>query len=176
MCINRLCSVKASLAQTGRMWRKISLQSGISLIELIVFIIIVSTSIVGILSVMNVTVKSSADPMVRKQAIAMAEAIMDEVLAKDYAPNSGFAGPDVSPCPNRPLYDDVDDYNCFSGGAAVITGTNTLGATAISTLANYKATVTVATVTVGGIAMKKITVTVTDGAQTIQLFGYRGSY
>jgi MSHA pilin protein MshD len=67
-------------------------QRGMSLIELIMFIVIVSVGIVGILLVMNVTVKSSADPMVRKQALAMAEAILGEILAKDFAnPTGGYA-------------------------------------------------------------------------------------
>ena len=47
-------------------------QRGFTMIELIVFIVVVSAGIAGILSVMNTTVKSSADPMLRKQAVAIA--------------------------------------------------------------------------------------------------------
>lgn len=54
-------------------------QAGISLIELIMFIVIVSLGIVGILSVMNVTTKASADPMLRKQALAIAESLLEEI-------------------------------------------------------------------------------------------------
>jgi MSHA pilin protein MshD len=154
-------------------------QSGISLIELVVFIIIVSVGIVGILSVMNVAVKSSSDPMLRKQSVAMAEAIMDEVLAKDYVnPSGGYTETDSTNCSNRLQYDDVDDYNCFSGtpATAVIAGNSTLGASSISALSGYKATVTVAPAVVNSAAMKKITVTVTGGAETISLYGYKGSY
>ncbi len=53
--------------------------SGISLVELIMFIVIVSLGIVGILSVMNVTTKASADPMLRKQAVAIAESLLEEI-------------------------------------------------------------------------------------------------
>ena len=155
-------------------------QLGLSLVELIMFIIIVSVGIAGILLVMNVSVKSSADPMLRKQAVAMAEAILDEVLAKDYVNPAvgGFTESTPSTCPGRPQYDDVDDYNCFSGApaTAVISGTNTLGATSIVALSSYSATVSVAPVVVSGATMKKVTVTVTGGAETIQLFGYRASY
>jgi MSHA pilin protein MshD len=154
-------------------------QSGISLIELIIFIIIVSVSVVGILSVMNVTVQHSTDPMLRKQSMALAEAILDEVLAKDYAnPSGGFTETDFTNCSGRLQYDDVDDYNCFSGtpSTAVISGSSTLGATSIAGLSSYQATISVTPITVNGAAMKKITVTVTGGAETIQLYGYRGSY
>jgi MSHA pilin protein MshD len=52
---------------------------GASLIELIMFMVIVSVGLAGILSVMNITTKSSADPMVRKQAIAIAESLLEEI-------------------------------------------------------------------------------------------------
>ena len=95
-------------------------QLGLSLIELIIFIIIVSVGLAGILLVMNVTVKSSADPMLRKQAVAMAEAILDEVLAKEYInPVGGFPEGDTTNCSGRALYDDVDEYNCFDGVPAL---------------------------------------------------------
>jgi MSHA pilin protein MshD len=170
---------KPVLAKRPDVRRRGYAQSGFSLIELIVFIIIVSVGVVGILSVMNVTVKSSADPMVRKQAVAMAEAILDEVLSKAYAnPPGGYTETDLTNCSGRPQYDDVDDYNCFDGApsTAVIQGSNTLGASAIPALASYTATVASAPVTVAGVTMKRITVTVTGGPETIQLFGYRANY
>lgn len=156
-------------------------QLGLSLVELIMFIVIVSVGIAGILLVMNVSVKSSADPMLRKQAVAMAEAILDEVLAKDYAsPAVGdFAEVDFVNCSGRPQYDDVNDYACFDGApaSAVIFGNSTLGATSIPALAGYSATVSVAAPALfSGATMKKVTVTVTGGAETIQLFGYRAGY
>lgn len=54
-------------------------QRGISLIELVMFIVIVSVALAGILLVMNVTTKSSADPLVHKQALAIAESLLEEV-------------------------------------------------------------------------------------------------
>ena len=54
-------------------------QRGISLIELIMFIVIVSVALAGILLVMNVTTKSSADPLIHKQALAIAESLLEEV-------------------------------------------------------------------------------------------------
>ena len=54
-------------------------QRGVSLIELIMFIVIVGVALAGILLVMNVTTKSSADPLVHKQALAIAESLLEEV-------------------------------------------------------------------------------------------------
>jgi len=154
-------------------------QRGISLIEVVVFIVIVSVGVVGLMSVMSTTVRYSADPMQRKQAVAMAEAILDEVLAKDFAnPAGGFGETNFNTCPGRLQYDDVGDYACFDGvpATAVILGTNTLGASFIPALAGYSATVAVADVTVSSAAMKRITVTVTGGAEPIELSGYRADY
>lgn len=54
-------------------------QRGVSLVELIMFIVIVSVALAGILLVMNVTTKSSADPVIHKQALAIAESLLEEV-------------------------------------------------------------------------------------------------
>ena len=53
--------------------------AGFTLIELIMYIVIVSVGVVGILSVLNITVKSSADPLIRKQMLATAEGLLEEV-------------------------------------------------------------------------------------------------
>src|SRR3989338_1263551 len=54
-------------------------QRGISLVELIMFIVIVGVALAGILLVMDTTTKSSADPLIRKQALAIAESLLEEV-------------------------------------------------------------------------------------------------
>jgi MSHA pilin protein MshD len=54
-------------------------QSGLTLIELVMFIVIVSIGVVGILSVMNYTTSRSADPLLNTQAISIAEALMEEI-------------------------------------------------------------------------------------------------
>ena len=58
--------------------------AGVTLIELIVFIVIVGVALAGVLSILNVSVRSSADPMVRKQMLAIAEALMEEVSAQPF--------------------------------------------------------------------------------------------
>ena len=51
-----------------------------SLIELVIFIVIVSIAVTGVLVVYNQSVRGSADPLVRKQAVAIAESLLTEVL------------------------------------------------------------------------------------------------
>lgn len=59
-------------------------QRGLTMVELIIFIVVVSVGIAGIMSVFNLTVRHSADPMIRKQAIAIAEALMEEVALQPF--------------------------------------------------------------------------------------------
>jgi MSHA pilin protein MshD len=58
-------------------------QRGVTMIELILFIVIVGVAVGGILTVMNLTSRGSADPVRRKQALIIAEGLLEEVeLAK----------------------------------------------------------------------------------------------
>jgi MSHA pilin protein MshD len=49
------------------------------MIELLMFIIIVGIAVAGVLSILNITTRSSADPQLRKQALAIAEGLLEEV-------------------------------------------------------------------------------------------------
>jgi MSHA pilin protein MshD len=68
--------------QTSNLRRRKSL--GLSLVELIVFIVIVGASIAGIIAVITVTTRSSADPAIHKQALAIAEAVLEEVQLQPF--------------------------------------------------------------------------------------------
>lgn len=148
-------------------------QHGISLIELILFIVIISIALSSLLMVMNVNTKSSVDPLLRKQALAIAESMLEEVELQDFAnPAGGFAGGGV--VANRASFDDVFDYNGMNTNANVITG--------IAGLASYKVSVAVANPaaawgTVPATDVAQITVTVTDpNGQSVQTVGYRVNY
>lgn len=54
-------------------------QAGASLIEAVIFIVVVSVGVVGLLSTIGPMVQSSADPVVAKQAIAIAESLLTEI-------------------------------------------------------------------------------------------------
>lgn len=52
---------------------------GFSLVEMVVFIVIVTTAIAGVIGALAFMGRHSADPLVRKQAIAIAESLMQEI-------------------------------------------------------------------------------------------------
>jgi len=143
--------------------RRPSAQRGFTLIELIVFIVVISVGIVGILSVMNVTVKSSADPMVRKQAAALADAILEEIMLKSYADPDGVDGETA-----RADMDDVDDFDGKD---------ETLFTDLPAALSDYSVDIDVdPPAAVGGVTMKKVGVTVSRGSESILMVGYRANY
>jgi len=59
-------------------------ERGLSLIELLVFIVVVGIAVTGVLSVFSLNARTSADPVVQKQALAIADSLLEEVLAKPY--------------------------------------------------------------------------------------------
>ena len=81
-------------------------QAGTTLIELVISIVIVSIAVSAVLMALTMSFGSSADPMVRHQAIAIAEAYLEEITLKAFDDPDGVDGE-----ANRTLYDDVDDYN-----------------------------------------------------------------
>lgn len=175
-------------------------QAGVTLVELIMFIIIVSIGIAGILTVFNLTSQKSADPQVRKQMLAIAEALLEEVEFKPFTfcdpndPNAGLpatlssaqctggtGGPnDESRLPlgpetgeTRATFDNVSDYN----GLSLATVSDINGSNPIS---GYAATVSVTQeqleASIPLDASLRITVTVTHGNDSLSLSGYRLRY
>lgn len=138
-------------------------QRGFTLIELIIFMVVVSAGLAGILTVMNTVVKSSADPMVRKQAMALADSILEEIVLKAYADPDGVSGETT-----REAMDDVADYHGK---------TNALFTDLPTDLAAYVIAISVtddaATL---GVSAKKVTVTVSRGSESVQLTGFRANY
>jgi MSHA pilin protein MshD len=53
--------------------------AGVTLVELVVFIVIVGVAMAGLFAAFNTITAASADPQVRKQVLAIAESLMDEV-------------------------------------------------------------------------------------------------
>lgn len=143
---------------------------GFTLIELIIFIVVVGAGLAGILAVSTRVVRSSADPMLTKQTLALAESLLEEILQKDYAnPSGGYSGA------TRAQFDDVSDYNGYStaGGMVDVQGN------AMTELVNYNvapAVVVTALANWNGIPALRVTVSVTGPTGTVSLVGYRSNY
>ena len=156
-------------------------QRGISLIELIIFIVIVGIAVAGVVQVMSRVTASSADAMLRKQAIAVAESVLEEIELKVFTkPAGGFAGPFT--LANRANFDTVTDYDLLTTGGAGITSVST-GA-AVPNLGAYNFAVRVVPAALGAGAFSVpaansvlITVTVTDPrGEAVQISTYRTRY
>jgi MSHA pilin protein MshD len=54
-------------------------EAGLTLVELIMFILVISIAVVGVVEILSYTTRNSADPQARKQALAIAEGLLEEV-------------------------------------------------------------------------------------------------
>lgn len=177
------------MKRAGHRYREI----GATLVELVVSIVVISFGLAGVLLVMNRNISSSGDPMVQHQAIAIAEAYLEEILAKDFcdpdnAPGTCVSGAPGSPtcdvCPvaeaSRDLYDNVCDYR---GLPDTVVRDPTTGA-AIAGLDAYAVAVTITDngATLNGLSggncgVLRVDVAVTGpGSMNYRLDGYRANY
>jgi MSHA pilin protein MshD len=163
-------------------------QRGISLAELLMFIVIVGVGVAGILSVLNQTAARSADPLPVKQAYAIAEALLEEVQLAAFtlcdptdpnvltAPPCGAVGPPSRQVGESRPWDNVIEYEPTVIGPGI---TDITGAP-IGGLGAYSATINVAASGLGSVpagAALLITVTVTGpGGTNVSLSGYRTRY
>lgn len=139
-------------------------QRGVTLIELVVSIVILSVAATGILMVMTQTVLSSADPMLREQATAIAQSYMEEILTQPLTePDGGEVnGPESGE--NRATYDDVWDYHNLNNNA----GARDQNDAAVSGLEGYNIAVAITSTTLGpgaGSPALRIRITVTHDGQ-----------
>ncbi len=144
-----------------------------SLIELVVAIVVISISLTGTFLVLDTTTRRSTDPMLERQAIAIAEAVLEEVLQKAFTdPDDGTLCP--APEATRSLYDNLCDYD----------GLDELGArdqngAAIAGLESYRIVVDLDPTTgfgglTGGSEVVRIDVEVSDPlGRPVRLSGYR---
>lgn len=169
---------------------------GFTLIETIVFILVVGVGVVGLLSAMSTAFRFSADPLPQKQALALAESLMEEITSAGFTfcqpqdPNFLSAtntaqctaalienvGPDtISGVTETRPFDNVNDYVDAFGAAKSIAATDL--SSGIAAPAGYQASVTISEFGIAGISATEsllINVTVTGPNNTrISLDGFR---
>jgi MSHA pilin protein MshD len=146
-------------------------QSGATLIELVIAIVIISISVSAILMALSTSLAQSADPMIRHQAVSIAEAYLEEIALKSFADPDGVDGE-----ASRDLFDDVDDYN-----GLVDVGARDQFNVALADLDDYTVTVAVtasgALPSIASTELFLISVTITHAAQIdFTISAYRANF
>jgi len=176
-------------------------ERGLSYIELLMFIIIVSLCLAGVLAAINMGAQHSSDPMVRKQALAAAESLLEEVQLQPFtycdpndpsAPAATSSSVGATACSaagyvidntanwgagktryGPAFYDNVGDYNNFSMNGTL----SDIFQQSSSALSGYSASVKVTQVGAGfGLAntdVLRIDVNVTGSGNNVTLTGFR---
>jgi len=152
-----------------------SANRGFTLVELILFIIIVAVATSGLFAAINSSTVNNVNPLHQVRALELAQAQMDEIIGKRYddrSPSGGFPPCGSGEAPPVPACDssdgksdlsDIDDYHGFNTVPAAYGG--------------YNMTVSVTSVTLAGRPAKLITVTVDSGANDpVALSAYRGNF
>jgi MSHA pilin protein MshD len=176
---------------------------GVTLIELILFMLIVSIAVVAILRVMGMTSLTGTDPMREKQALAIAESLLEEIELQAFtycdpddanattaisATNCASLAQGLGPNPGETRtgnlkFDNVGDYHNLAPPSPPVIATKPdaivdIQGQIIAGLEDYKVEVT-ETAGVGGDQIQ-IDVTVTSGAGSdavnVKLTGYRYRY
>ncbi|MDH5784288.1 MAG: type II secretion system GspH family protein [Chromatiales bacterium] len=169
-------------------------QHGVSLIELILFIVIIGISLVFIASQFANSSRAIPEPHKRSRALALAQGLMDEILPKKWDENTPVGGGCVATasglCPTGPVaagiaieegsraaYDDIDDYNAISNQSPP----QDAAGTSLTQFQGYSVTVTVAQPGAdwNGIPaadLRLVTVTVTYASESFSVQAYRSNF
>lgn len=142
--------------------------AGFTLVELVISIVVITVGLSGVLTAFNQSVRQSADPLVTKQLLLIAEGLMNEIMGKDFIVQPGGTA--------RSNYNDVSDYHGYRQ-----TGIADNEGTLINGLNAYTVTVAVAAANFLEITAKsgdarQITVTASCGNHSISLVAFRMKY
>ncbi|WP_322567453.1 type IV pilus modification PilV family protein [Thiohalophilus sp.] len=103
-------------------------EAGFTLVEMVVFIVVLAVGLSGVVLVINRTLLDAPEALVNTRAMEIAQLYLDEIGAKKYDENTPQGGlppcdsPDGDACTaeasfgpegseSRDLFDDVDDYH-----------------------------------------------------------------
>jgi MSHA pilin protein MshD len=173
---------------------------GMSLIEVVVFIVVLGIGLAATLVLFNRVTSASVDPMVRKQALALASSLLEEIELRGFTycdPDDAnvFTASSIADCTvveqtgpienggetryADPRFDNVNDYDGFAMSGANIKSAD---GTTISGLGDYSVAVSVvnagADFSIAAAEALRITVTAqhVPTGTTVSLQGYRLRY
>jgi MSHA pilin protein MshD len=132
--------------------QKFRVQLGVSLIEMVVFIVVVSIALLALIGVYNQATINNVDPIVRMHALEAAQSKLDEILSLKFSESTPTGGvPACTTCDDTPddNMNDVDDYR--GAGDEPYTGYNR----------------SVSVVTNGNIKLITVTVTMPTGGSVL---------
>jgi MSHA pilin protein MshD len=179
-------------------------ERGVSLIELVVFIVVMGIALVATLLVYSQYTRASVDPLIRKQALAIATTLLEEVQLQPFtycdpddpnvhtataSPGGGCTTDEtLGPEPGESRYgparfDNVNDYAGFAMPAGTIRTID--DATPVAVLADYSVQVAIAQIAANELGASvpvtdalRITVSATHAptGTNVTLEGYRLRY
>lgn len=151
-------------------------QKGVSLIETLVFLVVVSIALGALINVFSHAVENSVDPVVRIRALELAQAQLDEVLSRKFDENTpsggvpacnssaGVACAGITPDAD---YDDVGDFNGYVNNSHA---NHTISVAVVEAGSELSSSI-------GNGNARRITVTVTvPGSSDIQLSAYKVNF
>lgn len=157
------------------MFKRVSFQQGLTLIELVISIVVLAIVVVGVFSALGALVGRSADPLIRQQSIAVAQAYLEEIQSMEFGLPGGGC-PVVPGTGGRANFNNICHYHSLSDNGAIDQNGNS-----ITSLANYTVTVTVTGSSnlgsLSAVNAARIDVSVTGPTgETLIMSGYRTNY
>jgi len=152
-------------------------QRGMTLVELVIAMAIIGVGLAGVLGALSKLAVTTADPLIKKQMIAIAEGMLEEVQLQPYT-SATTVTIGANSCV-RDQFQGTWDYNNYNAPRPIC---DTSG-NPITMLSGYRVSVAVANEAAGGPLTgvpagraSRITVTVTHGTDNYSLQGWRVDY
>lgn len=139
--------------------------AGVTLVELIIAIVIISAALAGLVAAFTRASRASVDPLLTQQMVAIGESMLEEVMLKPFTDNGSSEA-------DRASYSDIWDFNSYPANSAV---TDVAG-NPIAGLERYSVTVRVTAVALDQVPQAdaaRISVTVRNGNESLTLTGWR---
>ena len=156
---------------------------GMSLVEMVITIVIISVALVASLRAFSTLVGRSSDSLIQSRSLDLAQLYFDEILSRRYDEDSGTNGVPayVGGCritdegEGRGDYDDVDDYDAIANESP-----ETVDTSLVADYSGFTVSISVECddsigVLAGG--AKRIDISVRDPADKTSVFSvYKGNY